>query len=353
MEPSKKSNTITIKMNNAHRPIDGEQNQAENNQVVSTAETFKKKKSDAGPQQFQTLTDTKEEDEFTWLLPEEPNKEYKIVNLDEKKAKKKKKAVLSWNGNIGQNQRKFPSFIGAVTLAVLLGTNLGIVMLNVVNSDPPENTETATAPPKNGTDEESQGKITGSAAVSLPALTSFVVQEGVYSNGNGAKERQNELNNQGIANAIITAKGESILLIGVADSLEQAKEIKLLSESAGVEAWQKQINTEAKDLTQLSAEDKRLMEQIHSLYPLLAKAAAAAQISSSIPEEVVNEVEKQGSFLNELDTNLFSDEKYQQIAANLAGAVNKITDFPQNNQEQSISEIQQHLLTFLTFYYAL
>ncbi|WP_163970134.1 SPOR domain-containing protein [Oceanobacillus halotolerans] len=139
----------------------------------------------------------------------------------------------------------------AILSAIGVGSILGFIMLNFfggmddytgtgdTNSSVPAVIDDEGDDDSHQTTEEDEPQVTANSSASLPALTGFVVQAGVFSDEPNAEEAAKDLENSGYS-SVVWNDGESYFLFtGVASTKEHANELAAtIDEEVYVKEWQ-------------------------------------------------------------------------------------------------------------------
>ncbi|MDF1506877.1 hypothetical protein PZE06_01640 [Robertmurraya sp. DFI.2.37] len=349
MDKSGNSKTITIKINGKDRSTEKEKQigECENNheQQKNSASAPYKELENIASQELSAAEQVKEEDDFDWILPDveeqEQLQEYKIMSQSKGKGGGKK-------GNPIRNKGIVPSILLIVFLAVLSGTTLGVLMLNMVISD--SMTEAVSGPVEE-TPPEEKANPTGTAVVELPALTSYLVQGGVFSTADAANVEAATMTKKGLPAKVIEIDQQFFLFVGVADNLENAKSLGSHLQESGIDTFSKEIAIGGGSLSQLQASERSLLEAAPNLYKLLLEICTTAHLSNSMATEQKNALAAQINQWKELEN--IQNEQLQQLKGELEGAANLLSSYSENHEQETLGDVQQHLLNFLSAYQAL
>lgn len=356
MDKPNNGKTITIKINGKDRPFQ-EKSEGKPEEAWKPPGLERKKKHEEteffASIQTAAAKEAEADDSFDWILPEETEeteiKEFKVatppktpaqkgLNLLTKKFKKK-------------NQQGFlTSIFLAVFFAVLLGTSFGFTMLKLVFTD--QSADTA-QPAVTGTPAPSEQPAAGSETVALEPLATFVVQGGVYRSQEAAKQIQEANTQKGANSQLIEMDGQTFLYLGVADSIENAKEIGAELKSKGIDVFPKEITFEGKSLEGLNPEEKKLLEMVPSIYQAFSAGAASASVEDTIPAEILEDIEKQSRNLSELNSEQVKNEALSAVKKELENASKQMASFQQSGDPAAAGKFQQHLLAFLAAYQSL
>ncbi|WP_404329424.1 SPOR domain-containing protein [Mesobacillus maritimus] len=271
-----KHKTITIKINGKERSHKDEKPKSEKQAQASTGSEAKPK-----IKAWNETAAAKEsaEDSFDWVLPElseEDEKDFKVVP----KSKENKQRGFRLPGlpqPPNKNRRNsspiFSRIALNVLLAVALGLGFGMIILNTVKPDTLETVVPAnTAPAKDKPSEggSGTGTGTGSESLELPALSTFVVQGGVFSSKDSANTAVKELEGKGINAQAVAVNGQYALLLGMASSLEDAKAVGTDLESKGAEVFSKPLELGGFSMEGLTKEESGVLKIAPELFATLS-----------------------------------------------------------------------------------
>lgn len=353
----KKEKTITIKINGKNRSYleTKTQNDDAEDKQLNKEHTYKNQKKIDYYSEIQAAAtkEAEEEDNFDWILPEETTdsymiKEYKMANVP---SKKNKNGLGTIRNKLNQNKRHLffkPVFI-VVLFAILVGTSFGLIILNLVQTEK----ITETAEPVIAQPQPNEGKENGSEKLSLASLSTFIIQGGVFSNIEAAKQLKEENMQKGVPAQIVERDGQAFLFLGVADNLEHAKEIGGQISNKGIEVFAKSVVFDEKSLNALHPEEKRLLEVVHTFYEILATGASEGAVAGTIPVALFESAERQASILKDIDPQQIKNEETLKIKTELESAMEQLKAYKQSPNPEVLTKIQQHLLNFLAVYTSL
>ncbi|UII55042.1 SPOR domain-containing protein [Cytobacillus spongiae] len=345
-----KTKTITIKINGKDRTFEDKQFHPQGQQAESDSDTKSVSFHETAASQ-----EAVEDESFDWILPELDDdvqvevKEYKLGN-SEKKTKKKGISQLQSALNRKNDKGFLPSIFLAFVFAVLLGTSFGFIMLKLVITDGGIVGGTPTPTASSGSDES---LTPGTAEATLQPIVSFVIQGGVYSDIEAAKEIQASINEKGIPSQIIEIDDQAYLFLGVADSLEDAKAIGTQLKSKGVDTYAKELSFGGASVASLEENEKLLLEQSRPLYQLLAAGVGTITLSNEIPKQLLDSIEKQGSSFIDVNPDNITNKNIQQMQIDLQTVMNQMISYQQKPEQKLINNMQQRMLSFLAMYHSM
>ena len=246
------------------------------------------------------------DESFDWILPNE---------IIPSPASKK---VKTYHHQRRQIKLKTPIILAIV--AVLVGTSLGLIVIRTITTEqavnkPVDQTIPTVAPVTEPTSTSPSSKNM--------TIQTFLVQGGVFSTEESAKEVQALVHEKNVPAEVFQVDKNYYLFLGAAENLEATKELALLYKTYDIDVFWKQI-----DFTTKLAEGDQDVEKLLAVYTSLAELSAA-QLRHAVSNVEVNQVQAK---LNEVKTS----ERKQ--------ALSDAADFLQNDKP---SEAQDKLLTFL------
>lgn len=333
----RKKNTITIKMNgeaHTYQPVQDKPG-GEKEIVREDPDSFEEHA--AGLEA--------EEENFEWILPEQEPAEAEEFIINE--------AVNTAAIYPKQSQSLFKKKKGpikpiffTVAFAVLIGLTFGAVMLKLVLTDKPVVTsadpQLGGKPAGENTGKEKPGKTAAAASAKLPSLSAFVVQEGVYSTKDAASQVQTKLEAKAVPSAILEMDGKYMLLIGLAGTLEDAKEIGASMKGKGIDFYAKEMALAEREAGKATASEKEFLAKAPEIYNVLSAAAAAAYSGKNAPS-----IEKAAGLLEAMDGGKFTNNNIEALYNELEKAAASLAAFEKNGASKDSLSAQQHLLNFL------
>ncbi|MDM5330842.1 hypothetical protein [Neobacillus sp. CF12] len=358
MDKPNRGNTIKIKLNGetqtfSEEPIKKEQESSKDSltKVTTLDEDFNDQ------DVFLETAAAKEsmDESFDWIIPESAEndiKEYKIVSSQNSKKGGKKKSVSFSTFSIKRNGGILKSILVTAVFAILIGTSFGALMLKLVI---PDNSKPVVTEPEvvgNGTEkgaESSDGKTT---SIVLGAQTAFIVQGGAFSSKDAATGAANEAKGKGAPAQTLTMNEKEFMFLGVADSIETAKQMEVHYEGNGFDdVLPKPIAIAEKNVSDINATEKSFLEAAPAIFQQLSKVTSNAIVSGSISADASKEVTSLGDKLQ--SSKEIKNEKVKTLNAELSSALDKVKGFQEKKNKDSLVEAQQHLLNYLSTYYSL
>ena len=357
MDKPKKGNTIKIKLNGDTQPVQEEPKKKE--PEASTEPVTRVIKIDSNKLDSDVFFETAAaqesvEESFDWIIPESSEndiEEFKINSSSKTPKKSGLPKITSFSSNTKKNGRPLGSIVISGIFAILIGTTIGVVMLKLVTAGPTE--KTVTEPPvvevKGGTDKKPAAGKTTTAA--LGQLTAYVIQGGFFSSKDGAKETVSQISSKGVPSQIIEMEGKHFIFLGTADSIETAKSLSTQYKDKGVEgAFAKSLLLDEKKVSNITTKEKDFLETVPMIYETLSLVTSSALLTKSISEESTKAL---AGIEEQLKESGIKNEKIKNLEAELTSAEEKVKAFQKSKNAKSISEAQQHLLNFLSYYFTM
>jgi stage II sporulation protein B len=291
------------------------------------------------------------DESFDWIIPESSENdivEYKIAS-SQKSKKAGKKSVTFSSFSKKRNGGAIKNILITAVFAILIGTSFGVLMLKlfITDTDKPAVVQPVGGETGKNTGEEKTPVATASAVI--PTQTIFVVQGGYFSTKELAVSGANEVKGKGAAATSIAIDGKEYLFIGVANSVETAKQLgTFYKENNSVEdVYAKSIAVPEKTVAEINETEKAFLESSTAIYQQLSKISASGIVTKTVSDDIntLSEQLKSGDKL--------SNEKVKSLHADLNSAVEKVKAFQTSKDAKSLIEAQQHLLNFISAYYAL
>lgn len=357
VERPNKEKTITIKINGKNRAYietKSQNNNSETKRFTKEQAYNNKKKIDYYSEiQAAATKEAEEEDEFDWILPEEDPepymiKEYKMANQS---SNKKTNGFGTIRSKLKHNRSPIFSkpLIMVALFAILVGTSFGLIILNLVKTEKViETAEPVIAKPQQNGEEGSSIET-----LNLEPLEIYVIQGGVFSNPDAAKQLQAEHLQKRVPAQILERDGQAFLYLGVADNIEHAKKMGSQLAEKGVEVFAKSISLDAKTINSLQSDEKRILEVVHTFYEILTTGASEGAVSGTIPDALFESAEKQATVLKAIDREQIKNEQILIIKTELENATSQLNDYKKQPTPEALEKVQQHLLNFLVAYTAL
>lgn len=361
MDKPNRGNTIKIKLNGepqtfSEEPIKKEQESSKDS--LTRVFPIEEVEEDFNDQDvFSETAAAKEsmDESFDWIIPESAEndiQEYKIVGSQNSKKGEKKKSVSFTTFSNKRNGGMLKSILVTAVFAILIGTSFGALMLKLVISDNSKPVVTEPEVVGTGTEKGSENSDGKTTSIVLGAQTAFIVQGGAFSSKDAASEAANEAKGKGAPAQTLKMNEKEFMFLGVADSIETAKQMESYYEGNGFEdVLPKQIPVAEKTVSDLNETEKSFLEAAPAIFQQLSKVTSKAIVSGSISAEGSKEVTSLGDKLQ--TSKEMDNEKVKNLNSELFSALEKVKAFQEKKNKDSLVEAQQHLLNFLSTYYSL
>jgi stage II sporulation protein B len=354
---NQKKNTITIKIDGKSRTYQ-ENKQKLKPEKMTSSKTFvdddgRKLEFDKRPVEKASIKEPnyeevaaasaeKNEEDFDWILPEtseEPElEEYKIASYTSKPNKGKSviKALKKNKNNLS------PSIFFALFFAVIIGMSFGFILLRLVISDQTLGGQevVTTVPPT-----EQQSEQANVVSYTLPVVSTFVVQESAYSSVEAANEGKKVLDQKEIPSSVVTTE-RSYLLVGIGLTKESGKAIGERLTEKGIDIYAKEIQVGGIQLNEITSTEQKLLEQASQLYAPLVTISTNLTLEQTIPEEASNNVTQMKAEWDKINSKEIKSERFIQLKEEIDKAITVAI----NPSKEKSTELQQHLLSFLSLY---
>ena len=354
---NQKKNTITIKIDGKSRTYQ-ENKQKSKPEKMTSSKTFveddgRKLEFDRRPVEKPSIKEPnyeevaaasaeKDEEDFDWILPdtsEEPElEEYKIASYTSKP--NKGKSVIK---SLKKNKNNLsPSIFFALFFAVIIGMSFGFILLRLVITDQTLGGQevVTTVPPT-----EQQSEQANVVSYTLPVVSTFVVQESAYSSVEAANEGKKVLDQKGIPTSVVTTD-RSYLLVGIGVTKESGKAIGERLTEKGIDIYAKEIQVGGIQLNEITSMEQKLLEQASQLYAPLVTISTSLTLEQTIPEEASTNVTQMKVEWDKINNKDLKSERMNQIKEELDKAIT----IALNPSKEKSTELQQHLLSFLSLY---
>ncbi len=297
------------------------------------------------------------DESFDWIIPESAEndiQEYKVVTSQNQKKGMNKKPPTFSTFSVKRDGGMLKSILVTAVFAILIGTSFGALMLKLVISDSSKPTVTEPVVVGKGTDKEGSAATEGkSTSMVLGAQTAFIVQGGAFSSQEAAADGASEAKGKGAPAQTLAMNGKEFLFLGVADSIETAKQLEGHYEANGFDdVLPKQIPIAEKTVSDINETEKNFLESYPAIYQQLSKVTSNAIVSGSISSETSKEVTGFGEQLKQSADKLKND-KVKNLNKELSSALEKVKAFQEKKDKDSLVDAQQHLLNYLSIYYSL
>ncbi|MBA4537205.1 hypothetical protein H1Z61_08625 [Bacillus aquiflavi] len=367
----KRENTITIKIDGKNQPFNEQKKVTKKNrQTFNQKSNIAKKKTSKdnshsldkdqrlkGASLNSNLGETAAaresmEEEFDWILPEQTDKIEEFTHETTKVEdvrKKGEKGKINWGFVRNGKQRWLIPVFLAVFFAILLGTSFGFFIMKLIITDQTVEEVAKVEETKTINQVEGDAKQFDGDKASVPAFTAYVVQGGVFSSIESAKQIETKLVKKELPVRIVEMNNQAILFISVADSLEHAKEIAAkLAEKDSIDVFAKPFEIDSKKVKGVQKKDKEVLEKnILPLYNTLVGGATNVSMSHAVSQSIKDHIQKQLSTLKKMN---IGHENLIKMKEELEKAFTLLNSFNQIPTRKQVAELQNHLLNFVIIY---
>lgn len=352
MDKPKRSNTITIKINGENQTF--QENQTEMKPTAETPSIPKVVKIHPNIPDEEVFHETAAAQEpvdesFDWMIPESTDAEVEErVSPGSKSIKSNghSKTISFSNFSKKKPGRTLSSIIISALFAVLIGTAIGILMLKLVVTETGQKPASEQAP---AAETINQGTAESSPSLTINSFTTYVIQGGIFSTKIGAKQVSNQLSAKGIPSETIDMDGKQVILLGTANSKETAKLLSSNYIASGADgAFVKPLVISEKRISKLDDKDKRFVQAIPDLYPILAELTSTALTTKTIGKDPMK---KLADLADPLTATDFKDENVKELSSYIKKSVVNLNSYENSKETKDLTAAQQDLLDFLAAYY--
>lgn len=319
---------ITIKINGEEKPLVGD----------DSSNSVKVAKNQA------SAANESEDESFDWVFPKDEG----IFYQPPASTKKKNPIILAFGGkrkNPGNKSRfsfKIPFF--AILFAVIVGSGLGLIVLKTITADK----EVATVPVE---PMEPSASIKGDSNKGAPTATAvaplsvYLVQGGVFSNEDAAKQTQELVSAKGVPTEILKQGEKYYLFLGSATSLEESKQLAVFLKGYDVEVFWKELTLKSGSV---GSSNEAIIKKMNTAYQTLTKASSAQLLNPT----ATTDLKSVQTDLEDLKAQVKDDSPAGLKAAysDLNAAFDSIKQYQSTKETDHLLQAQQKLLHFLNSY---
>ncbi|MEH7417123.1 hypothetical protein V7266_17705 [Neobacillus drentensis] len=360
MDKPNKGNTIKIKLNGETKTFEEEPKKVDREPAIEPIPGVLEIDSNKVENDvfFETAAAKESVDEsFDWIIPESSDQDIEEFTIAGNKKTKKpslpKIATISANPK-KKKDRNIVTIVTSAAFAILIGTTIGFVMLKLVITGPTDKPRTASVPTvaeETGNTTVGQTEENSSKATILEQMTTYVIQGGVFTSKDGAKETSTQVTSKGVPSKLVEMSGKQFLFLGVADSIETAKSLGNQYKADGVgDVFAKPLLLDEKQVSGLNDKEKSFLENVPAIYQTLSQATSTALLNNKLSVESTKAIT---GLEEQLKTSGLKNEKVNTIKTELTTAADKLKTYQKSKSKKSLSQAQQHLLNFLSAYYSL
>lgn len=360
MDKPKEGKTITIKINGKESPF---LEKTTKEKVEKKVESKEKKSLSTNPIGLEAAAAKEhldESDNFEWILPNPANTSVEECNTDSdpNKMAKKAKTFKSIGSGMKINKHSLKkmnlSMFFAVFFAVLLGTFFGLMLLKIVPAEKVVENEQPVINPEEQNQPANENNQSGETlSATRPSISTVVIQEGIYSTKEAANKIKDEMNDKEIPAEVFATDQQFALFVGISNNVEDAKLVGNRLKSDGVNTYSKQWTIEEKSITNLSAEEKKLLELSPQIFQSFIAGVSSADGTNKVPQDLMENVNKQQAGLDQIKKDKLQNKNMIQLYSQLEAAAAQLKVYDQKPKSSTLNMVQQHLLTFLANYQSL
>lgn len=286
-----------------------------------------------------------------------------------KKKRRPKRRASSANATapVKDNKQSLLKLIVSGGSAVLVGTLMGLIILNVFvegsGSDLPNSIDTHTEGSAQ-TSESTDDDAAGSGSVFLPEVNPVWVQGGVYSSQEGADELAEAQRENGLAAVVLPMDGQYRVFFGVGLSEDDASDIAAQLEDEGLDVYLKDdLSVPSVSLSGVSAQQSQMLKQlaeagqkaVNRLAALSTAGVGGQDISGNLRRDMESIERSHRTFLTafgKVETAL-PDEQRQAVQVmdqSLAQAVEAIQQYDRESSLPYLWQVQEGIMHYLMAY---
>lgn len=239
-----------------------------------------------------------------------------------------------------------PAVVLATISAIGIGVLIGIILLQMMVKDPNQNGQGGQPAPASGT------VSTGEEEIVLPAVSLYILQQGVYQNKSSVEAILEEYQEKNLPASSIN-NGENIrIFVAVTDTLESGKEMRGTEfyQKTFQETWPTKLDMNQKVIQHLTKEEKQFLESAYPLYEKLVKESTNVYLRGSTNlniEELTKEQKKIKGFSS------LQKGPIKELQESLSNASETMVAYLQENNNKNWQNLQKYLLEFVSKYYLL
>lgn len=370
----KRKNSISIKINGTEQDFKEEnfsKKQSANENPTTNTSTEHSNSTDDTETSNINKEQLSETDQLERLILND--KERELRQQFETKAKKRQSSHLreqdsyrsssSASKSISSNYRKgrhfnkrWRSSLFAFLLAIFVGTSFGFIVKKVITTDQVfetianNNVEDLNFERNEQRATESATKEQTTLQVNIDPQMFFVVQAGVFSTEESAKQFSEDIIDKNIAAYTMSDEDQLYVYIGIANTLETAKDLGTFYESEEVEFYAKEFFIDGKQLSVLKDDEQNFFETALPLYEQLITTSTSLILGDNFLDGWQNEIKQR---LNNIEQFDISDDKIMLLKEDLVAACNLILTNTESISKEHTSQLQTLLLSFLETYKSL
>lgn len=336
MDKLDRNNTITIKINGNEKAYKDELKKSNIKDIQKVKNEGSHEKQEINHAVLETASASEKTDEsFDWVLPSNEFKQTKEVEK-EKEQTPSDSSIFAYTTSKKKKRKnggELQHYIGAILVAVLIGTGFMYVVLKTITAkELPSSVVSQT---------ENVNKDVPSSATQAKETNPLdirVVQGGVFSNKEAAVLQQEEFIKKELPAVVLSQQDKHFVILFASHSIESAKSVSNMYKEKGVDSYWKEFsisNTNKK----MTKEDSEVMNASIVLYNQLAGVATAKVLSDeNIETEKIQNIKS-------LETK---NEEISEVITPLNEAISLLSNSKETFEDSL--EIQKKLLQFIILY---
>lgn len=255
------------------------------------------------------------------------------------KSKKKKRLAL-------ENGKNHPAIVISFISAIFIGILIGIMLLQLMTKDSSKNGQEDTAVSGNSS------TISGNEQVILPAVSLYVLQQGVYKNQESVNQIVQAYKEKKQPVASINTGDNIRVFVAVTDSLETGKQMRKTEfyKTAFTDTWPTKLEMKEKVIQHLTKDEQVFLESAYSIYEKIIGAGTKIYLQNGATingDELANEIEKLKNYKD------IQKKPIRELQNNLLQAYEAISVFQKETNNVNWQKLQQYVLAFVSNYYLL
>lgn len=310
-------------------------------------------------------TENDDEEEFPWILVDEPVKD-KVIDFEENR-KKRRNDPKAPNKGLPKFKRnmsfRIPKVWISLVSAIVIGTSFGVVVLSLftdqdlvdlLKTSQPVTTieQQEEVSNTNGPKEEDivpvQASSEAETVALLEPLSVFVIQGGAFSTLESANQYEQSLQDKGYASIVLNDANPFYLFIGIGLSQGRASQVGDLYKDNGQEVYVKSYSIGEK---KVSSEVASYLKEATNLFNHLVAHSSASLSNTSSASDRWNDISKVKSNWEEKNMDESKLPSGAQSFVNEINAAYGFLEVYQNtNQSSLLWDAQQALLNAVSAY---
>ncbi|MGE8206079.1 hypothetical protein ACQKP0_16260 [Heyndrickxia sp. NPDC080065] len=277
-----------------------------------------------------------EEDQFDWVLPEiEENQvnEFKKIHYSKTNYTPSSTKLIKRKTN-----RPFSMLLFSIITAITIGVLIGFFMLKIVIYQ----SNTAQKASTTGTNTSSVNNSGKTSIIRLPALTTALVQGGVYEN---PQPIVNDIKGKGIPAIVLPIENKNYIYIGVAGEIGTAKALASKYEEQGVSVYTKELTFNDKSISISTKDEETFITISIPLFQTLAEEIANSYVSGKMNKDSIAEIKTKIEQIANFKG--IKNKQIETLRKNQVASYQSLLSYQSNQDNQELMKAQDALLTYL------